>query len=101
VSDPTSGYQALHRDVLALFTSEEFPADYPDSDVLLLLYYKRIPFCEVPAVFHARAGGQSMHDGLRSIYYVYKMLLSMVLVAYRHRHDRRVQTPGAFAAGGR
>lgn len=84
VTDPTSGYQALHRDVLAMYTSEEFPADFPDADVLLLLHYCGIPFCEVPAQFHGRQDGASMHGGIRSLYYIYKMVLSMFLVACRH-----------------
>ena len=83
ITDPTSGYQAIHRDVLEMYISEEFPADYPDADVLLLLHYCGIPFCEVPAVFHARTDGQSMHSGLNTFYYIYKMLLSMFIVTCR------------------
>lgn len=84
VTDPTSGFQALHRDVLELYTSDAFPADYPDSDVLLLLHYRGVTFCEAPAQFHSARKAASMHAGWRAGYYIYKMVLSMFLVACRH-----------------
>ncbi|HUT24931.1 MAG TPA: glycosyltransferase family 2 protein [Sumerlaeia bacterium] len=84
VTDPTSGFQALDRDVLRLYVSEEFPSDYPDADVLLLLHYRGIEFREAPAVFHGPSRAVSMHAGWRPYYYVCKMLLSMFLIACRH-----------------
>ncbi len=89
VSDPTSGYQAIHRDVFALYVSDEFPSDYPDADVLLLLYYRGFNFCEVPATFHSGEKGKTMHAGWKPLYYVMKMLLSMLMVAWRHCGKRR------------
>lgn len=35
VTDPTSGFQALGRSALQIFTQDWFPADYPDLDALL------------------------------------------------------------------
>jgi glycosyltransferase involved in cell wall biosynthesis len=89
VTDPTTGFQALHRDVLRLYVSEEFPADYPDADVLLLLHYKGLEFQEVPAVFHGAETNHSMHAGWKPLYYICKMLLSMFLVCCRYRKLRR------------
>ncbi len=85
VTDPTSGYQAIHRDVFSLYVSDEFPSDYPDADVLLLLHYRGFNFCEVPATFHSGEKGKTMHAGWKPFYYVVKMLLSMLMVAWRHR----------------
>ena len=96
VTDPTSGYQAIHRDVLALYVSEEFPADYPDADVLLLLHYKGFEFCEVPALFHAGEKGKTMHSGWKPVYYILKMLLAMFVVALRHQ--TKVNGPKGNAA---
>jgi hypothetical protein len=90
VTDPTTGYQAIHSDVLALFCSDDFPSDYPDADVLLLLHFRGYEFCEVPAVFHAGEKGKSMHAGWKPLYYAYKMLLSILLVALRHGMHRKM-----------
>ncbi|MCX8036458.1 MAG: glycosyltransferase family 2 protein [Candidatus Sumerlaeia bacterium] len=92
ITDPTSGYQAIHRDVFSLYVSDEFPSDYPDADVLLLLYYRGFSFCEVPATFHSGEKGKTMHAGWKPVYYVMKMLLSMLMVAWRHRRYARRKT---------
>ena len=38
LSDPTTGYQAMNAKVLALYSGDFFPADYPDVDVLLVAH---------------------------------------------------------------
>ena len=89
VEDPTSGFQAIGPRVMRLLATDEFPGDYPDTDMLLYLSLHGCRIQEVPATFHVNAAGTSMHSGvLKPAYYVYKMLFSMVLVASRHRRLR-------------
>ena len=80
LSDPTSGFQALNRKALALFSSEEFPCDYPDSDVILMASMSGLRIMEVPVTMKERLGGTSMHDGIEPFYYAIKMLFSMFVV---------------------
>lgn len=79
VTDPTSGLQAMNRAVLRFYLRDFYPYDYPDADMLLRVHYAGLRFTEVPVVMRGGPPGRSMHSGLRPIYYVYKLLLSMSL----------------------
>jgi glycosyltransferase involved in cell wall biosynthesis len=83
LGDPTSGLQALSRDVLELYTTEVFPLDYPDADVLVLAARSGFRIAEVPAHMRVEAGSPSMHSGVRVLYYVYKMTLCVIMNATR------------------
>ena len=84
VRDITSGFQAMNRATLELFLTPDFPGDYPDADVLLFLARRGMRVREVPALFLPNTEGKSMHSGvLKPMFYVYKMLTSMLLVALR------------------
>jgi glycosyltransferase involved in cell wall biosynthesis len=92
VSDPTSGLQVMRIEVARFFCSDVYPADYPDADILILLHRSGYRVREVP-VQMAPSPGQSMHSGHRSLYYVYKMTLSILLTVLRppvrvHRRER-------------
>jgi len=76
VSDPTSGYQAMNLKVLHLYARDFFPADYPDVDVLLVARRHGLRIRECPVRMSEGQRASTLHGGLRSFYYVYKMLLS-------------------------
>jgi glycosyltransferase involved in cell wall biosynthesis len=76
VSDPTSGFQAMNRHVLEVYTSDFFPTDYPDVDVLLAAYRHGLRVGERPVAMAKAERASTLHSGLRPLYYVYKMLLS-------------------------
>jgi glycosyltransferase involved in cell wall biosynthesis len=84
VSDPTSGLQAMRIRVASFFCSEVYPMDYPDADILILLHRSGFWVREVP-VEMLPSQGQSMHHGHRSLYYVYKMCLSIFVTLLRPR----------------
>lgn len=89
LSDVTSGFQALNRDVVGFFVADRYPADYPDADVLMMLGRAGFRIKEVPVRMYDRATGRSMHAGLRPIYYVFKMLLSMSVTRLRREVAER------------
>ncbi len=88
-TDVTSGFQALDRHVVEFFAAERYPVDYPDADVLVMLARAGFRVTEVPVRMYPKAGGASMHAGLRPVYYVFKMLLSMLLTPLRHEGRHR------------
>jgi hypothetical protein len=88
VSDPTSGFQAMRMPVVEFFCTDVYPADYPDADMLILLHRSGFRVCEVPVQMRASPAGKSMHRGHRSLYYVYKMLLSILVTILRPRSDK-------------
>ena len=79
ITDPTSGYQALNRRAVEFCARDSFPGDYPDADVLVMLHRAGFGIREVPVGMHPNLNGRSMHGGLKPLYYIYKMLLSIVL----------------------
>jgi glycosyltransferase involved in cell wall biosynthesis len=89
VSDPTSGYQVMRIDVARFFCTDVYPADYPDADVLILLHRSGFRVAEV-GVQMRMPTGKSMHSGHRSLYYVYKMFLSILVTLLRPAaHEER------------
>lgn len=88
-SDVTSGFQALDREVVRFFAADRYPADYPDADVLMMLRRAGFRIAEVPVRMYPKAGGASMHAGLRPVYYVFKMCLSMSLTRLRRETFER------------
>jgi len=77
VTDPTSGFQALGREVLELYAGDSFPSDYPDVDVLLGAHRHGLVVREISVAMHASERKSTLHGGLRSVWYVYKMLLAV------------------------
>lgn len=77
IADPTSGLQALSRPVFRFCCSDFYPSDFPDIDVLLLLHRQGFRIREVPVhMAPSPPERKTMHAGLKTIYYPYKMLLS-------------------------
>ena len=83
ITDPTSGFQALNRTVMQFYASDEYPADFPDADVLVMLHRKGMSFREIPVRMHPSSKKKSMHSGLVPIYYFFKMILSIFLTLLR------------------
>lgn len=88
-SDVTSGFRAFSAEVVRFVATEWYPTDYADADVLITLRRAGFRLREVPVRMYARAGGRSMHAGLRPIYYVFKMLLSVALAPVRREAIER------------
>jgi len=84
-TDPTSGFQALSGEVMRFFARDNYPTDYPDADTILLLKYAGFRVKEVPVTIRSRLSGQSMHAGWKPLYYVFKMLLSILVVGLRQK----------------
>lgn len=90
MTDCTSGYQAFNREVMRFFAGDLFPCDYPDADVLISLHLAGFRIRELPVRMYANAAGKSMHSGLKPLYYVFKMILSITVTLLRsHRLYRR------------
>ena len=86
VTDATSGFQAMNKDVMRFFAEENYPSDYPDADTLIMLYLAGFRVHEVPVLMHERIAGESMHgSSLKNGYYIVKMLLSIIMVYLRYR----------------
>ena len=83
ISDPTSGYMGMNRKCLRLLSGDLFPDDFPDADVLLALIRGRFDLCEVPVYMYENDVGGQLHRGLKPLWYMFKVTLSLCVSRLR------------------
>lgn len=80
-TDPTSGFQALRRRAFSyLALRDNYPLDYPDVNIIMALHRMKFKVVEAPVRMVEKAGGESMHSGLKPIFYVVRMSVAIVMV---------------------
>lgn len=83
LTDPTSGFRALNKRAIKLFSKDLYPSDFPDTDVIIMSKRAGLKIKEIPVVMHPPQGKKSMHQGLKPVYYIFKMLLSIIVTLLR------------------
>ncbi|MBF0459008.1 MAG: glycosyltransferase family 2 protein [Nitrospirae bacterium] len=84
ITDPTSGFQLLDRSVLVYLShGDNFPLDYPDANMIMLLHKKKFIIVETPVKMTNRSDGISMHSGIRPLIYMIRMFLAILMVILR------------------
>ena len=83
ITDPTSGFQALNRRVVEFLSSDRYPVDFPDADVLIMLHRAGFRIEERAVQMNPGNSEKSMHSGLKPVYYIFKMLLSIFVTLLR------------------
>ncbi len=78
MTDTTSGFRAANRKVIDFF-SRGYPDDYPEVESLVLVHKRRLRIAEVPAQMRQRVTGKSSITPLRSVYYMVKVLLAVLV----------------------
>ena len=86
VTDTTSGFLALDRAGIALFAAE-YPHDYPEVEATLVALRSGLRLVQVQVEMRERTSGVSSITFLRSLYYIVKVTLA-VLVASVRRYPR-------------
>jgi glycosyltransferase involved in cell wall biosynthesis len=84
VTDTTSGFQVLNRRAIELF-SADYPHDYPEVEAALMLHKHRLRLVVVPVRMRERVAGRSSIRGLRTVYYMAKVMLAILVGALRRR----------------
>jgi hypothetical protein len=84
VTDTTSGFQVLNRKAIALFAAD-YPHDYPEVEAAVMLHKHRLRLVEAPVRMRERSAGASSITTLRSIYYMIKVMLAILVGAMRRR----------------
>lgn len=84
ITDPTTGLQGLSRRAFRFYASyNHFDDRYPDANMILQMLLLGFRIEEIPAVMHARKEGVSMHSGLSPMFYMFRMMFSMIAVWIR------------------
>lgn len=82
VTDPTSGFRAVNRSIMAMFAAQ-YPTDYPEPESIVHVLRLGGRIVEVPVLMSERAGGRSSIRSLRSVYYMIKVSLAILIDALR------------------
>ena len=88
MTDPTSGFVAVNRKALEVF-SLSFPLEYPEIEALVVLKRKALRFSEVPTKMLPRRSGQSTISSWTAAYYMVRVLLGVFVnvIKYERRYD--------------
>lgn len=90
LTDPTSGYKGMSRRLFTYYsTMGKFPYDFPDADIIIQTLRKGYRLDEISVVMRDRTDGVSMHSGLKPIYYMIKVTLSIFIVMLRELSAKR------------
>ncbi len=81
-SDPTSGFMAARPRAIS-FCAHEYPHDYPEPEARVMMHRAGLRVEEIPATMRERAGGVSSITTARSVYYMSKVVLALLLDALR------------------
>ncbi len=87
-TDPTSGFLVANPQAIA-FCAHEYPHDYPEPEARVLMHRGGIRVTEASVMFAERTGGVSSITTSRSVYYMAKVLLALMLDALRTPRWRR------------
>jgi glycosyltransferase involved in cell wall biosynthesis len=90
VTDPTSGFRLYNRRAIALF-ARDYPHDFPEVEAILMLHDHRLRMMEVPVRMKLRGTGRSSITKSRSLYYMIKVSLALIVGLMR---SRPVAEPG-------
>lgn len=78
VTDPTSGFRLYNRRAIRLFAGD-YPHDYPEVEAVLMLHAHRLRMMEISVQMHHREGGRSSITPGRSLYYMVKVSLALIV----------------------
>lgn len=90
IKDVTSGYRAVNRRFIEIY-SKDYPMDYPEPEAIVaaIMHLGRVK--EVPVRMRAREGGTSSITFKKSIYYMFKVTLAILIcrMSYGIRRAKR------------
>lgn len=87
ITDPTSGFRLYNRRAIELFAAD-YPHDYPEVEVVLMLHQHRLEMAEVPVKMNLRTEGASSISSGKSAYYMVKVLLALFVGLLRARQPQ-------------
>ncbi|MDE2952660.1 MAG: glycosyltransferase family 2 protein [Chloroflexota bacterium] len=78
VTDPTSGCAAFNRRAIRLF-AQAYPHDYPEPEAIVIAHRSGLRQSEIPVKMIPRRHGNSSITPLRSVYYMIKVILAILI----------------------
>lgn len=81
IKDPTSGFRACNSKAIRLFAAD-YPRDYPEPESIVNAAKHGLKVSEVPVVMTQRLEGKSSITGARSLYYMIKVSLAIIITSF-------------------
>lgn len=90
VKDITSGYRVVNRRFIQIF-AEDYPADYPEPEAMVITAVHGGRIAEYPVVMKERENGESSITLKKSVYYMCKVSLAMIIrrISFGVRRQKR------------
>lgn len=82
ITDPTSGMRMVNSDIIKLF-SEDYPKDYPEPESVVQIISMGKNVVEIPVIMNERSEGVSSISPGKSIYYMIKVTIAMIIARIR------------------
>ena len=82
ITDPTSGLRMTNRDVMKIF-AYDYPKDYPEPESVVAILRQKKKVEEIPVIMKAREGGVSSISPKKSVYYMIKVTLAILIERIR------------------
>ena len=82
ITDPTSGLRMIGRNAMALFAAD-YPRDYPEPESVVAVIRRNMKVKEIPVVMKERQGGVSSISLKKSVYYMIKVTLAILIERIR------------------
>lgn len=82
ITDPTSGLRMIGKRALEIF-AKDYPKDYPEPESTVALLRKGLIVKEIPVIMRERNGGESSISMRKSIYYMIKVPLAIIMECFR------------------
>ena len=90
VMDVTSGFRAVNRELIQ-FYSEKYAQDYPEPEAIVMAINNGYHVQEVPVRMNERASGTSSIKAFKSVYYMIKVSMAILVAGVHSRKKRMVK----------
>lgn len=84
ITDPTSGLRMIGRNVIKLYALD-YPKDYPEPESVVAVLRRGMKVKEIPVVMRSRQGGVSSINPSKSVYYMIKVTLAILVESVRKK----------------
>lgn len=82
ITDPTSGFRLVNRSVMERFM-RDYPRDYPEPESVVSVLKTGGKVIEIPVKMRERKGGVSSINIKRSVYYMIKVTIAIIIERIR------------------
>lgn len=78
VYDVTSGFRVINNKAIRLYATD-YPVDYPEPEAIIMAALNGMKIIEIPVIMHERSAGESSINLWKSIYYMIKVSLAVII----------------------